>query len=376
MARQKAISLLQAAATKADLGEVYGIVIDNVQKDTMSAGMKSQAYTGNPAAGSVEFKRFTNSSAKPYGTARTALKGDAITAPPVTVNIDQHKEIVEEIAKFDIDTFGVGAIMARRAANHIDTVATDLDIAFFSAAASGATLVTPTALTAPEKLEEAILMLETVKNSHVNGVPRNMIVAAVSPLFYSKIRKELDSLPNANVDTAAEEFSMYHGVRVYNVLNLPNGVDAIVMANGSIAQPTITFQYGEPEKIQMSNDFAVSMFYDYGTKTLTPDLIFKIGTVPSTLGELDVTSVAGTTAANDTVISVDPATPAEGNKFVYKLGASYTTFAYDATLTTGWTEFDSADEIAAGTSTKITVAEVTKDGKARKRGIAVLVKKE
>ena len=32
MARQKAISLLQAAATKADLKEIYGIVIDNVQK--------------------------------------------------------------------------------------------------------------------------------------------------------------------------------------------------------------------------------------------------------------------------------------------------------------------------------------------------------
>ena len=74
MARQKAISLLQAAATKADLKEIYGIVIDNVQKDTLSSGLKSQAYTGNPAAGSVEFKRFTNSTAKTYGTARTALK--------------------------------------------------------------------------------------------------------------------------------------------------------------------------------------------------------------------------------------------------------------------------------------------------------------
>lgn len=375
MARTKALSLLQAAATRADLKEIYGIVIDNIQKDTLSSGLKSQAYTGNPAAGSVEFKRFVNSASKNYGTARAAAKGDAITAPPITVNLDTHKEIVEEVAKFDLDTFGVGSIMARRAANHIDTMVSDLDIAFFDAAATAATAVTPTGTTAVEKLEEAILTLETVKNDYVRGVPRNMIVAVVSPAFYSEIRTALDSLPNANVDTVAEEFAMYHGVRVYNGLNLPDGVDAIVMATGAVAQPVVTYQYGEPEKIPMSNDYAVSMFYDYGVKALAPDLIFKLETVPSTLGELDVTSVTGTTAANYTIINVDPATPATGNKFVYKLGTAYTTFAYDATLTTGWTEFDSGDEIDAGTSTKITVAEVTADGRARKRGIAVLVKK-
>lgn len=375
MARTKALSLLQAAGTKADLKEIYGIVIDNVMKDTLSSGLKSQAYTGNPAAGSVEFKRFANSQAKTYGTARNAGKGDEITAPPVTVNIDTHKEIIEEVAKFDLDAFGVGSIMARRASNHIDTMVSDLDIAFFTTAVNAGTAVTPTGTTAIEKLEETILTLETVKNDYVRGIPRNMIVAIVSPAFYSEIRTSLDSLPNTNVDTVAEEFAMYHGVRVYNGLNLPTGVDALVMAQGSVAQPVVTNQYGEAEKIPLSNDFAVSLFYDYGVKALTPDLIFKIETVPSTLGELDVTSVVGTTAANDTIINVAPATPTTGNKFVYKLGTTYTTFAYDATLTTGWTEFDSADEIAAGTSTKITVAEVTADGRARKRGIAVLVKK-
>lgn len=66
MARTQALSLLRAAATKADLKEIYGIVIDNVQKDTLSSALKSQAYTGNPAAGSAEFKRFVNSAAKDY----------------------------------------------------------------------------------------------------------------------------------------------------------------------------------------------------------------------------------------------------------------------------------------------------------------------
>lgn len=111
MARTKAISLIQSGSTKVDLAELSGLVISNIQKDTLSQGLKSQAYTGNPASGSVEFKRFKNSASQPYGTARTAGKCDAITVPPTTVNLNTHKEIVEEAAKFDLDTFGVGNIM-------------------------------------------------------------------------------------------------------------------------------------------------------------------------------------------------------------------------------------------------------------------------
>jgi len=279
MARTKALSLLQGVGTKADLKEIYGIVIDNVQKDTLSAGLKSQAYTGNPAVGSVEFKRFANSQSKAYGTARTAQKGDAITAKPVVVNLDVHREIVEEIAKFDLDTFGVTSIMARRAPNHIDAMATELDTAFFTTAGANATAVTPTAqaVTEADKLEEVIITLETVKNEFVQGVPRNMINAIVTPSFYSKIRKYLDSLPTSNVDTAAEEFSMYHGVKVFTGLNLPAGVSALVMATGSVALPVVTNEYGEAEKLPLSNDFASALFFDYGAKALTPDLIFKLG---------------------------------------------------------------------------------------------------
>ena len=50
------------------------------------------------------------------------------------------------------------------------------------------------------------------------------------------------------------------------------------MVRGAVAQPVVVNQYGDPEKIQLSNDYAVSLFYDYGTKALTPDLIFKLQT--------------------------------------------------------------------------------------------------
>ena len=278
MARTKAISLIQSGSTKVDLAELSGLVISNIQKDTLSQGLKSQAYTGNPASGSVEFKRFKNSASQPYGTARTAGKGDAITVPPTTVNLN---------------TFGVGNIMARRADNHVDTVASEFDTAFFAQAKAEGTSYTPASDAGIEDLLEGIIQtLESVKNDYVRGVPRNMIRLVLDPLTYGKARNYLDkSTNNANVDTAAEDFAMFHGVRVYSSINLPvtseatsdsktktTTVHAIAMIEGAIAQPAVIYPYKEPEKIPLSNDYGVSMFFDYGTKALTPDLIFWYGT--------------------------------------------------------------------------------------------------
>lgn len=61
MARTKAISLIQNGATKVELAELSGLVIQNIQKDTLASGLKSQSYIGNPASGSVEYRRFIRS---------------------------------------------------------------------------------------------------------------------------------------------------------------------------------------------------------------------------------------------------------------------------------------------------------------------------
>lgn len=275
MARTKAISLIQTAGTKVDLAELSGLVIGNIQKDTLASGLKSQSYTGNPASGSVEYKRFKNSVSQDYGTARAAGKGSAITVPPTTVNLNTHKEIVEEAAKFDLDTFGVGNIMARRADNHVDTVAAEFDTAFFQCAVDEGTSFS-TAETDVEAIIEAFIQtLETVKNDYVRGVPRNIMRLVCDPSFYGKIRNYLDkNVHNANVDSAAEDFATFHGVRCYSSVFVPSGTNAIIMIDGAIAQPAVIYPYKEPEKIPLSNDYGVSMFYDYGTKALTPDLIF------------------------------------------------------------------------------------------------------
>lgn len=277
MARTNAISLLSGVSTPATLAEIYGLVIENVQKSTLSTALKSQQYTGNPAAGSVEFKRFANSEAKTYGTARTAAKGDKITVPPTTVNLSTHKEIVEEVAKFDIDTFGVAGIMQRRADNHVLTMAADLDRAFFAEANTSGTAFTPgSGVTEIQDIVESMIQtLEVVKNDYTDGVDRGMMDLVLSPAQYGKLRTFLDTQSNPNVDTAGEEFGMYHGVRVYSCTRLAEKCNGLLMIRGAVAQPVVVDQYSNPEKIPLSNDFAVSLFYDYGTKALTPDLIFK-----------------------------------------------------------------------------------------------------
>lgn len=279
MARTSAISLIKTGTTKAELAEISGLVIENIQADTLANGLKSQAYTGDPATGSVEFKRFKNSASQNYGTARTAGKGSAIVVPPTTVNLSTHKEIVEECAKFDIDTFGVGNIMARRADNHVMTVAAELDTAFFGAAVTAGTTYTPAeGATAVQTLEGLIQAVETTSNDYVRGVPRNLIVVVCNPAFYGQIRTALDALPASNVDTAAEAFALFHGVRIYSSVFVPSGTDAIAMIQGAIALPVVVYPYKDPEKIPLSNDFAVELFFDYGVQALTADLIRVLAT--------------------------------------------------------------------------------------------------
>ena len=274
MARTNALSILQGVDEKARLSELYGYVIENVMREALSNGLKSQAYTGDPSAGSVEFRRFANAASKDYGTARASGSGASVTAKPVTVNLDIHMEIVEEVARFDLETIGAGNVLARQADKHIGSMANELDIAFFEAAATAATPFTPAETELGDILEEFIQALETVQNPFVMGVRRNMMDMVCSPAFYGKTRNLLDEKSAPNVDTAAERFVTFHGVRFYSSVNVPAGTDAILMARGAIALPVVAYPYNEPEKIPLSNDYAVALFYDYGVKVLTPDLVF------------------------------------------------------------------------------------------------------
>lgn len=273
MARIESLNMLLDPSGKDFLAELYGSVIENVQKGTISTLLKNMDLSGNPESGTVEAKRFANAESKTYGTARAAGAGEGVKAKPVTVKIDIDREIVEEIEQKDISLYGVEGLLQRRSANHQKTMIRELERAFFAEAVTAGISFSPTKTDPNEILEELIQQIETTKNDYVDGVDRDMIAIVMSTTKYGNIRNFLDTgVHNSNIETNIEEFGTFHGVRVYPSVYLPAAAGHIAMIDGAIAQPVLPRPY-DAEKIPLSEAYAVEMFYYYGTKAVTPDLI-------------------------------------------------------------------------------------------------------
>lgn len=257
------------------LKEAYDGVIANVQKATISSKIKNTDLSGDPSAGTVEAKRFVNSSSQEYGTARTAGKGNAVKGKTVTVPIDKNREFVEEVEQKDIKLLGVDGLIAKRSANHAQRMAAELDTAFFAEGKTAGTQFKPAkAVTAIHEIaESAILQMEKLKNPYIDGLDRSMLSLIFDSDTYSSMRMYLDTVVNTNVDTTKEEFVMYHGVKCYSSNRLPEGVKFEIMMDESIAQPTMSDVY-TAEKIPLSDAVGIELFWYYGTKAVTPDTIF------------------------------------------------------------------------------------------------------
>lgn len=371
MARIESLDILTTDGGKAYLAELYGKVIENVNKELISTRMKNTDLSGDPTAGSVEAKRFANAKSNAYGTARGKGAGEAVEADPVTVQINVDREIVEELKKKDISLFGVEGILNKRANNHVQRMKSELDTEFFSTAANAGTVLTITETAIEDELEEAIQTLENVKNDFVDGVPRSMMNLVCNTKYYGKIRTYLDKVSRPNIDSTTEEFEEYHGVKTFSCVHLPAGVDYIVMADGAVAQPVMSDEY-TAEKINLSNDYAVELFYHYGTKAVTPDLIFCKKNSSGNLGTLTVTSAAGTDSG-DTALTVTPA-KASGNSYKYKVADAATNVTYGQSVQT-WTAWDGTSDITAQTGKVVTVVECDGSYKAQKAGSATVTAK-
>lgn len=277
MARIDSLSIFDSPETKAKLAEKYGVVIDNIQKDTISGMLKNRDLSGDPTTGTVEARRIANTDSQAYGTARSGGKGTAITAPPVVVPLNVNREIINEVEDKDIRTFGVDDLIARKTLANQRTMERELERAFFTEAVTGGTEFTPTGSTELEQAEELIQSIETTSNEFVDGVDRDLITVVCSPEYYGKIRNDLDTVAgNANVNTARSEFGIYHGARFTSSVYLPSGIDAIAMVEGSVAQPVMVSRV-DPEKVQFSDAYAFGLFFYYGTKTVMGDLIKYVG---------------------------------------------------------------------------------------------------
>lgn len=291
MPKTNAISIFESQNTQAKLNEIQAGIVENLQKSGNSFKVKSTNANLSEKQGSYIFKRFVNSQAKNYGTARTANAGDKITAPDITVNVDDHKEIVEEIAKFDAERFGVDAsvlsIVESRKGNHQATLKRDTESKFWAEAVRGAIagddigmygqVVAGIGAAGNTPIDEYLdstnfVALETVQNNYVNGVDRDLIACMLSPKAYSKMKSKINTMFNANFAVADKEIPGINGVAVFNELYLPKKIESVTLVKEAVAQPLSIDEYNG-ERIPLSNDIAVELFYDKGTKTLAADLI-------------------------------------------------------------------------------------------------------
>ncbi len=267
MARTDARNIYINDNDKDKLAETYGDVIESVQKSAVSEQIKNKNYSGDPASGSVEISRFVNAQVKDQGTARTAGAGDHLIDRPVTVNVDTDKEIVEEVNKTDLRLHGVTGIAEKRKVNHAKRMQAYLDREFFSCAEAEGTNVNVTGTNIIEKLEKLILNVETTTNDFVDGVDRDLLVLVVKPAVYSEVKNYINEVANSLTGVTEK---LFNNVRIYE--NHRQTKDAICMIDGAIAQPVVTDEY-DLEKIPLSNNFGLELFFSKGTKAIMPDLI-------------------------------------------------------------------------------------------------------
>lgn len=277
MPRTEALSIYVSDSVKAELKNKIAGVFENLAKDTISGRLKSKNGVLNEKAGSFEFKRFANATRKDYGTARAAGKGDKVKAAPVIINLDRNSEIVEEVNTFDAASFtdeDLNAFLARRKTAIQQSVARDLDRDFFLAAKTGGT--SGTAINTSENLvaqfEDIIAGLEVTNNEYVDGVDREQMALVLDPTLYGKVKTELNDCYNFSGTVADEVFKGINGVATFSSNRLPAGVNYVLMVMDSIAQPVMITDT-DVEKIPLSNEYAVEVFYRNKSKVLAQELV-------------------------------------------------------------------------------------------------------
>lgn len=124
---------------------------------------------------------------------------------------------------------------------------------------------------------------------------------------------------------------------------------------------------------QVGLDYGPEWYYAKLTNISRQTPVQIIGGESGSLGELTVSSAAGTNAG-DTAITVSPGLTS-GNSYKYKVAANPTMPAYNATCTTGYTVWDGTSDITATTGQKIVVVEVDANNKAKKAGMATVTAK-
>lgn len=278
MARQPALNIADYTdqSTMDNLAEVLDGVIENIQVSAVSEALKNTNGSGNPEGGSVEYKRFVNAVLEDKGTARTAGKGAKVIAKPVIVNLDDDKEIVEELQIKDVKLYGIDGMAEKRKGNFSKRIIAYLDRKFFNEAVTSGTQFTRGGLSdAKDIIDAMIVSAKETQSDFIDGIDAEDLALVVNGTYRKALKNELDALPNGTAPSNGA-IGTYDSVTVYESNRLPEGVNAIIMLKGAIAQPRLISDY-QAEKVPFDDAIALETFLYTGVETLVPEAVIYDG---------------------------------------------------------------------------------------------------
>ena len=203
-------------------------------------------------------------------------------------------------------------------------------------------------------------MLRKLRDS--NGAPAYVNGTSGSELY----GRPIEFVRNGAWDNTKAD--LITGEWKYSIVGIRSGISYEILKEATL-QGTLDTD-GKPLSLAEQDMVAIKATMRLGYLVVKDNAFAAWKNGVPTLGTLSVESTAGTTGK--TVITVSPS-PIGGHKLVYKTAASTApSVAYDDDLSS-WTEIANGAEITATNGHKITVAEVTAEGKARKSGSADVV---
>lgn len=255
-----------------NLVETLNGVIENIQTGAVSEALKNKEGSGNPAGGSVEYKRFANATLQDKGTARIAGNGNKVIAKPIIINIDDDKEIIEELQMKDVKLYGIDGMAEKRKGNFAKRVIAYLDRKFFETTVTAGTKFERGALTLEKDILDAmIVQAKSITSDFIDGIDAEDLAIVLSPTFRKAVKNDLDELPNGTIASNGA-IGMYDSIVVHETHRLPEGVNAIVMLKGAVAHPYYLSEYGA-EKVPFDDAIALETFLYNGSGALSDEAI-------------------------------------------------------------------------------------------------------
>lgn len=274
MARQASLNIQDYLNDKVmdNLAETLDGVIENIQTSAVSEALKNKEGSGEPTSGSVEYKRFANAELVDKGTAREAKAGVKVKAKPIIININDDKEIIEELQLKDVKLYGIDGMAEKRKGNFTKRVIAYLDRKFFTTTVTAGKQFERGSLTDPKDILDAMIVsAKSITSAFIDGIDAEDLAIVLSPTWRKAVKNDLDELPNGTVASNGA-IGMYDSIIVHETHRLPEGVNAIVMLKGAVAQPYYLSEY-DAEKVPFDDAIALETFLYNGSGALAEEAI-------------------------------------------------------------------------------------------------------